>query len=532
MPSNIVITPASGLIAFTSSSGNTQNITQNSNGTITFSGATAGVGIGVVPSTWASGTENTLQVKNSSIYEYGGYETALSVNAYYNAGWKYIGTNTATQLQLSNGALNFKSAVSGIAGNAITWTTPLTLDSTGPATFSSTISAGGTVNMSGTSVTSIYTDARVRSAVSTSMVGYGVRMVGLSPVSGSYTIGNMYAIKTSTPVVQPNVTVTNSYGVYIGRTDDPESGGIVTNKYALVTESTAGNFGIGTTSPSAKLDVYAGADTTSNLVLWGQIIRNEGNAATTGYGAGLKLKISSDGEPYKWAGIAAVAGTGYSNRTDLALYTAASSTADAIEKVRITGDGNVLIGTSSDSGRKLQVEASTTTLLLHNTNNTSGTFCNIWQLGGGNTDNTSSYYLYCDTDFIGVRAVIYGNGNMANVNNSYGAYSDIKLKENIVDATPKLDDLLKVKIRNYNLKGEETKQIGVVAQELEEIFPSMIDESIDTEKNEETGEVINLGTTTKSVKYSVFVPILIKGMQEQQTQIQALLARIEILENK
>ena len=46
MPSNIVITPASGLIAFTSSSGNTQNITQNSNGTITFSGATTGVGIG------------------------------------------------------------------------------------------------------------------------------------------------------------------------------------------------------------------------------------------------------------------------------------------------------------------------------------------------------------------------------------------------------------------------------------------------------------------------------------------------------
>jgi len=46
MPSNIVITPASGLIAFTSSSGNTQNITQNSNGTITFSGVTTGVGIG------------------------------------------------------------------------------------------------------------------------------------------------------------------------------------------------------------------------------------------------------------------------------------------------------------------------------------------------------------------------------------------------------------------------------------------------------------------------------------------------------
>ena len=109
--------------------------------------------------------------------------------------------------------------------------------------------------------------------------------------------------------------------------------------------SNGNNVGIGTVTASAKLDVYAGADATSNLVLWGQIIRNEGNGAATGYGAGLKLKLSSDGEPYKWAGIAAVAGTGYSNRTDLGLFTAATSTANATEKVRITGDGSFGIGT-------------------------------------------------------------------------------------------------------------------------------------------------------------------------------------------
>ena len=42
------------------------------------------------------------------------------------------------------------------------------------------------------------------------------------------------------------------------------------------------------------------------------------------------------------------------------------------------------------------------------------------------------------------------SGNVTNTNNSYGALSDIKLKENIIDATPKLDNLLKVKIRNFN----------------------------------------------------------------------------------
>jgi hypothetical protein len=122
--------------------------------------------------------------------------------------------------------------------------------------------------------------------------------------------------------------------------------------YASATEkvriTAAGNVGIGTTAPSAKLEVYAGSNSTANTILWGQTIRNEGNAATTGYGAGLKLKNSSDSVPnelYKWAGVASVAGSNYSDRTDLAFYTNAGVIAEATEKVRITGDGNLGIGT-------------------------------------------------------------------------------------------------------------------------------------------------------------------------------------------
>ena len=111
---------------------------------------------------------------------------------------------------------------------------------------------------------------------------------------------------------------------------------------------------------------------------------------------------------------------------------------------------------------------------------------------------------------------------MVNANNSYGLLSDIKLKENIVDATPKLEDILKVRIVNYNLKTDpDVKQLGVIAQELEQIFPSLIDEHLDKDFE---GNL--LGTTTKIVKMSIFVPMLIKAMQEQQAQIEELKAII------
>ena len=133
--------------------------------------------------------------------------------------------------------------------------------------------------------------------------------------------------------------------------------------------------------------------------------------------------------------------------------------------------------------------------------------------------------------------LIFGNGNIQNSNNSYGATSDIKVKENIVDATPKLDELCKVRVVSYNLKtAPGQKQLGVIAQELEQIFPGMVEELPDHEEVVKTREVFNgdvctieyytervaTGTTTKSVKYSVFVPMLIKAIQEQQKQIDNL----------
>lgn len=134
---------------------------------------------------------------------------------------------------------------------------------------------------------------------------------------------------------------------------------------------------------------------------------------------------------------------------------------------------------------------------------------------------------------------VAGNGNVTNSNNSYGSISDIKLKQDICDASPKLAGLLKVRIVNYKLKSDPAgqKHLGVIAQELELVFPGMVDETPDTKPaaNEGDGTYFEhkpTGAVTKSVKYSVFVPMLIKAIQEQQAQIEAMANRLSTLESR
>jgi len=207
----------------------------------------------------------------------------------------------------------------------------------------------------------------------------------------------------------------------------------------------------------------------------------------------------------------------------------AGNTISFTQAMTLDSSGRLLVGTTSaiDGETRLGAINSTSASAVakfRNSHNTSGdeTF---GLTVGPNCQNTSSYLLTGGVYGVANVFFIYGNGNVVNTNNSYGSLSDVKLKENIVDATPKLADLMQVKVRNYNLKSDPNhKQLGVIAQELETVFPAMIDESPD---KDEEGNVLE--TTTKSVKYSVFVPMLIKSIQELSTLITAQSATITSL---
>lgn len=103
------------------------------------------------------------------------------------------------------------------------------------------------------------------------------------------------------------------------------------------------------------------------------------------------------------------------------------------------------------------------------------------------------------------------NGNLRNFNNSYGQISDINLKENITPATNKLEEVKQLEVKNFNFIGNDLKQIGLIAQDVEQIFPGLV-ENIETPQ----------GDAVKSVKYSVLVPILIKAIQELEARVATL----------
>ena len=125
------------------------------------------------------------------------------------------------------------------------------------------------------------------------------------------------------------------------------------------------------------------------------------------------------------------------------------------------------------------------------------------------------------------RAYIRTDGDFESANNSYGAISDVKLKENIVDAKSQWDDIKALRIRNFNFKSDSSKKkmLGLVAQEAESVCPSLVKTQTDFK-----GDTEDAGTTTKVLKYSILYMKAIKALQEAITKIETLETKVAALE--
>jgi hypothetical protein len=90
------------------------------------------LGLGVTASAWNTNVK-AAQLASGSVYSYSTVDLQLTQNCYYNTSnqWIYSTTAPAERYSLYNGAHNWYTAPSGTAGNAITFTQAMTLDTSG-----------------------------------------------------------------------------------------------------------------------------------------------------------------------------------------------------------------------------------------------------------------------------------------------------------------------------------------------------------------------------------------------------------------
>lgn len=104
---------------------------------------------------------------------------------------------------------------------------------------------------------------------------------------------------------------------------------------------------------------------------------------------------------------------------------------------------------------------------------------------------------------------------------AYSTSSDARLKENVSTSSAGLDALMKIQVRDYNFKSDanKKKEQGFIAQELYVVYPQAVTVGGDDAK-----------VQPWSVDYGRLTPLLVKAVQDQQAQIQALQTRLEKLE--
>jgi len=109
--------------------------------------------------------------------------------------------------------------------------------------------------------------------------------------------------------------------------------------------------------------------------------------------------------------------------------------------------------------------------------------------------------------------------------------SDERDKDNIVPIQYGLTDIMQLNPVSFNWKGkrEENKKLGLIAQELLQVVPEVVKTHDEKVIDEETGEKQVVELDRMGVYYSDLIPVLIKGMQEQQKEIEELKEEIEKL---
>lgn len=343
------------------------------------------------------------------------------------------------------------------------------------------------------------------------------------------------------------------------------------------TMSTSGNIGIGTSSPSATLQVMASApyievkpnsgsryidignwDASTNFIEAGSgdlfIKTQTSNNLTFGTAASERLRIKNDGnvcintttsngklDVYRppinsgFARSLVVQGTGYYPSLQFGTYDLYDGfIATAGNDLRIlagldvyTEDHNIVFYTSRNSGQsgtgaqnyeRIRINYNGEFLIGTTVASSADPVHRIGTNGGSTwarlmIQERQGTWISWNTGSTNY-GTVYLNGSVV----VYGGQSDYRLKENIVEMESGLDKVMKLRPVTFNWKRDGSYGEGFIAHELQEIIPLAVT-GIKDGLNE-SGE-----PDWQNVDKSHIVPVLVKAIQELKTEI-------EILKNK
>ena len=429
----------------------------------------ANLGLGVTPSASSVKTFEIGAVGLGLTNRSAG-KIALLQNAYFNSGFKYaVSGMTTAMYEVDNGTHYWYNAPSGTAGNAISFTNSMLLDTSGNLGLGLTPSGswGTQAFILGKSGASNPTYPFITSTDSQAV------FVG----SNSYWDGTNFKAQFGGAGVVAMHQKFN-FNAITWHTAPAVSTGTTQTFTQAMTLDANGNLGIATTSPATKLHV-AGEITTSSGVIGstttGSVYFAGGSSANNGAG----ILLNGGSHPFD---------------PNLMLFRSAGT-----ERARIDASGNLLVGKTSpntSSGTGVEIRPTGTVAVV----------------APSTTGDTYDYYNSTAGAF---RFYVTNAGVINATSTSITAISDLLLKENVRDIDTGLNAIMELKPRRFDWKegkGQDKKDVaGFIAQEFETVFPECVG----------TTKAGGDGIEYKNINHETLIPTLVKAMQELKTEFDA-----------